>query len=665
MDASAYLSQLIGLLPPGDALVREPGSVLQRLLSVPAAELARVDGRVEALLTESDPARTAEMLADWERALGLPDVCYPNFQFSRASRGWYFDGAGVLREAAVDEPRNLYDTLGRITDAVVVEAVATNFVANARLGGTAVGTPGTLPTGLTASGGALAVAEVTFAGTEDGLPCAELRIAGTLAAATDLDIAFTTTTATPAVVADVFTGSFFWRLITGTAPTNWRMRFEEFSSGGALLVGNQVDLAAATAAALRGQRVSSAYTVGSASAAFLRHVARLRFAAGAVNTTLRLAVPQLERGAVATSPILNPIGAPAATTRAADQLYIATVRERRERILARLIERFEPTPAAIIGLAARLGDTVTLTEFRPHSCEDSCEAAVADEPWAHAFQVAGGAQQVVEFTCEDTSETPLSQWRTGRYECAIRRFAPAHTLPIFSYAGGGGGGDGIVTSGRVAEWDALNPASYPGTGTTLNDISGNGNHLTAFNSPTWNAGGWFATGATGYFSRATGIAMPQGNDPYTLQAWVRFSSWSALGGIMSIGGYGASNQSNALRTGGSLGGGGVGRFLHYWWANDLEADNNNASLSLNTWFMITANFDGTTRRLFANTTEVASDTPGSGHNVTSSTIQLALTYTSSGEYLQGDVAIARIYNRALPASEVDTNFNADCGRFGL
>jgi uncharacterized protein YmfQ (DUF2313 family) len=434
MDSSAYLSQLLGLLPPGDALAREPGSRLERLLSVPAAELARVDGRVEALLLESDPAQTAEMLADWERALGLPDECYPNFQFSRASRAWYFDGAGVLREAAVDEPRYLFDANGQRTEAVLVEAAATNFVPNARAGGAAVGTPGTLPTGFTVSGAPLALAEIAFVGAEDGLPCVELRIAGTLGAAGDVDIAFTTTTATPALLNDVFTGSFFWRLISGTNPTNWRMRFEEYSSGGALLVGNQVDLAAATNAALRGQRASSAYTVGNASAASLRHVMRLRFAAGAVNVTLRLAVPQLERGSVATSPILNPVGAPAATTRAADQLFIATTQERRQRILARLIERFEPTPAAIIGLASRLGSTVTLTEFRPNNCEDDCEFAVRDEPWAHAFQVAGGAQQVVEFTCEDTSETPLSQWRTGAYECAIRRFAPAHTIPIFTYA---------------------------------------------------------------------------------------------------------------------------------------------------------------------------------------------------------------------------------------
>jgi uncharacterized protein YmfQ (DUF2313 family) len=64
----------------------------------------------------------------------------------------------------------------------------------------------------------------------------------------------------------------------------------------------------------------------------------------------------------------------------------------------------------------------------------NCEAPVLDEAWAHAFQIAGASQVVVESTCEDHCETPLSQWRTGAYECAIRRFAPAHTVPIFTYS---------------------------------------------------------------------------------------------------------------------------------------------------------------------------------------------------------------------------------------
>jgi hypothetical protein len=130
---------------------------------------------------------------------------------------------------------------------------------------------------------------------------------------------------------------------------------------------------------------------------------------------------------------------------------------------------------------------------------------------------------------------------------------------------------------------------------------------------------------------------------------------------MSIGGFGTGNQSNALRTlPGTL-----GHLLHYWWANDLNATNNTGSISLDTWFMISASFDGTTRKITVNTIDVASDTPGSSHNVTSSNINVAATSLSLSEYLQGDIAIARIYNQALSAAEITQNFDAQKARFGL
>lgn len=411
MDTSAYLSQLIGLLPPGDALAREPGSVLERLLSVPAAELARVDGRVEALLTESDPARTTEMLADWERALGLPDVCYPNFQFSRASRARYFDGAGVLREAAVDEPRYLYDAMGQRTEAVLVEAAATNYVVQPYYQFGVTGQWYLLGSGFSVT--------ANYALAPDGsLTAARVQVAAAVAA-------------------------WLLRFSTAGLPLNTQCvaSFYVYARSLANLANAVIDLNDSAGVNVVGQIavgewrrvIVSGLSSGTNPARAWLDLTFSGLTTGAVD--IDIWGVQVEPGDVATS-LMLPV-APTTlgpTTRAADQLYIATTQERRQRILARLIERFEPTPAAIIGLAARLGDTVTLTEFRPHDCEDDCEFGVMDEPWAHAFQVAGGAQQVVEFTCEDTSETPLSQWRTGAYECAIRRFAPAHTVPIFSYA---------------------------------------------------------------------------------------------------------------------------------------------------------------------------------------------------------------------------------------
>jgi uncharacterized protein YmfQ (DUF2313 family) len=388
---------------------------------------------VEALLLESDPARTSEMLADWERALGLPDECYPNEKFSRDSKAWYFDGAGVLREAAVDEPRYLFDANGQRTEAVLVEAAATNFVPNARAGGAVVGTPGAAPSGWVFSqNGSSLNFSVVGSGSVAGLPYVDVRLSGN-----------NTNNASPfvqfhgnviaTVLNEEWTNSVFIQKISGSGISYAECGISEFTAAAAYLgqSGQSLDMtpAATNLVRLAHRRVMSLAGVQNL-------VAFVFFSPSApvVDATFRIACPQLERGPVATSPILNPVGVYAATTRAADQRYVATVAERRARVLARLIERFEPTPAAIIGLAARLGDAVTLTEFSPHDCEDACEAPLLDDAWAHAFQVAGASALVVEFTCEDGAETPLNQWRTGAYECAIRRFAPAHTVPIFSYA---------------------------------------------------------------------------------------------------------------------------------------------------------------------------------------------------------------------------------------
>lgn len=76
-SAEAYTAQLQQLLPRGPIWTRDPDSTLTALLAAMAAEFARVDERAERLLVELDPARTYEMLGDWERVLGLPDGCTP------------------------------------------------------------------------------------------------------------------------------------------------------------------------------------------------------------------------------------------------------------------------------------------------------------------------------------------------------------------------------------------------------------------------------------------------------------------------------------------------------------------------------------------------------------------------------------------------------------
>ncbi|MBN8486363.1 MAG: DUF2313 domain-containing protein [Burkholderiales bacterium] len=69
-----YARALQALLPQGDAW-QANGTPLGGLLDAWAAELARLDARCIALLRETDPGAAVELLADWERVLGLPDPC--------------------------------------------------------------------------------------------------------------------------------------------------------------------------------------------------------------------------------------------------------------------------------------------------------------------------------------------------------------------------------------------------------------------------------------------------------------------------------------------------------------------------------------------------------------------------------------------------------------
>lgn len=74
-----YARAFANLLPIGTAWSRDPDSVLM-MLTRGQAEIwgGKVDPRAADLLeTETDPRKTNELLPEWERAFGLPDLCVP------------------------------------------------------------------------------------------------------------------------------------------------------------------------------------------------------------------------------------------------------------------------------------------------------------------------------------------------------------------------------------------------------------------------------------------------------------------------------------------------------------------------------------------------------------------------------------------------------------
>lgn len=75
LTTADYTAQLQALLPPGLAWTRRADAVLTHLLAAFAAALAEVDSRSISIVGEADARSPLEMLPDWERVCGLPEIC--------------------------------------------------------------------------------------------------------------------------------------------------------------------------------------------------------------------------------------------------------------------------------------------------------------------------------------------------------------------------------------------------------------------------------------------------------------------------------------------------------------------------------------------------------------------------------------------------------------
>ena len=85
----------------------------------------------------------------------------------------------------------------------------------------------------------------------------------------------------------------------------------------------------------------------------------------------------------------------------------------------------------------------------------------------------------------------------------------------------------IVTDGLVAHYDAANTKSYPGSGTTWKDISGNGNDGTLTNGITYsseNGGVLVLNGTSDYV--VTGSVMFNANSNFTFSMWFNSDDFS-------------------------------------------------------------------------------------------------------------------------------------------
>ena len=214
----------------------------------------------------------------------------------------------------------------------------------------------------------------------------------------------------------------------------------------------------------------------------------------------------------------------------------------------------------------------------------------------------------------------------------------------------------IVTNGLVLCMDAANPRSYPGTGTVWNDASGNTNNGTLINGVGYNSAnlgtlvfdGVDDTVSLGYAESLISVDI-------THIAWVNatvFASWNGIISTMPSWGTGFSLQIGTTQRIAAMI---SGIYLTTSWAPLTD-----------TWYCIAATHRALDDLcvLYVNGVQENSTTRAITYTANAVTT-IGCFYTSPSLLFNGKISDVMTYNRALTAQEIQQNFNALRGRYGI
>ena len=211
----------------------------------------------------------------------------------------------------------------------------------------------------------------------------------------------------------------------------------------------------------------------------------------------------------------------------------------------------------------------------------------------------------------------------------------------------------IVTSGLVFNIDAANLVSYPSVGTAAYNLTGS-NILTLSNGLSYQSGygGYFLSDGTD-----DGLTTPDASNldlsTFTLEGWVWWNQHKDYASLLVKGPGGNGNLFN---------------YCFFFYAGNIVCGFGDGSSfynvsintpTTNTWHHIVGTYDGTTLKFYLD--GVLATSNGIVATPYQNTYDLNVIQTAYP--IDGRVANARVYNRALTATEVLQNYGATRGRF--
>lgn len=217
----------------------------------------------------------------------------------------------------------------------------------------------------------------------------------------------------------------------------------------------------------------------------------------------------------------------------------------------------------------------------------------------------------------------------------------------------------IITSNLLYCIDAGNARSYPGSGTTVYDVTTSGYNGTLVNGPT------YTSGTNGYFTFdnvddyiSLPFAPPRTNLPFSFFSWVYLNSTPGAGITNGIWGhYGVSGVNCHFET-------------YTTYTRIRLGDINNSSLAVfptGAWTYAGFTTTGTEHKYYVNGSLSATWSGAQGAvlgNPGGDPIQM-IGRSDAGRTWNGRISYATLYLATLTDSQILTNYNALRGRYGV
>lgn len=229
-------------------------------------------------------------------------------------------------------------------------------------------------------------------------------------------------------------------------------------------------------------------------------------------------------------------------------------------------------------------------------------------------------------------------------------------------------GQKIITDGLVLNLDAAQLRSYPTTGTTWSDLSGNNNNGTLVNGPTFNSGNGGSIvfdGVNDYVDLGNTFSFER-TDSFTLSAWINVSNLNTYRSIinrMSSNGRGWYLAVDSI---------GASFILRNTAGNRIYVTTGQGTIIPNTWQQVTLTYNGNSNASGVNfyinsvlANKIVQENTLNATTIANTNTIIGFRPTFNDAIWVGLMSINSIYNRVLTPTEIQQNYNATKSRYGL